>query len=278
MKNNRKLQIITTTSLIFTMTAAMAFKPTLVLADEGMATAGQFTAGEIEEGEGTIAAPEQPADPVVPETPAEPTPAVPTTPAEQPETPVAPTPTPEPEAPVTPVNPSHPTEETPAPHQGNNEATGFTINYVDENGNHIYDSIHSTETNPEPKEISGYRFKEKVESANEVNFIYSLVKYYSTRWEDADGNVLKPYTIAEEIGPQEEFDGYHFDHKEVDDNGNVLYIFAKDTEAASNNKESSTTKHVEIETGVRGNLLLSFATTIASLLTAGYLLVKKSTK
>ena len=275
MKNNRKFQIITTTSLVFTMTAAMAFKPTFVLADEGMATAGQFTAGEIEEGEGTIAAPEQPADPVVPdETLVEPTPAEPT-PTPEPETPVAPTPTPEPEAPVTPVNPSQPTEETPAPHQGNNEATGFTINYVDENGNHIYDSAHSAETNPEPKEISGYRFKEKVESANEVNFVYSLVKYYSTRWEDVDGNVLKPYTIAEEIGSQGKFDGYHFDHKEADDNGNVLYVFAKDTEAASNNKA---TKHAEIETGVQGNLLLSFVTTIASLLTAGYLLVKKSAK
>lgn len=45
MKNNRKLQIITTTSLIFTMTAAMVLKPTFVLADEGVATAGQFTAG-----------------------------------------------------------------------------------------------------------------------------------------------------------------------------------------------------------------------------------------
>lgn len=268
MKNNRKLQIITTTSLIFTMTAAMALKPTLVLADEGMATAGQFTAGEVEEGEGTIAAPEQPTDPVVPEE----TPAVPATPTEQTETPVAPTPTPEPEAPVTPANQSQPTEETPAPHQGNNEAAGFTINYVDENGNHIYDSIHSTEANPEPKEISGYKFKEKVESANEVNFVYSLVKYYSTRWEDVDGNVLKPYTIAEEIGSQGEFDGYHFDHKEVDDNGNVLYVFAKNTE------EKVATKHTEIETGVRGNLVLSFATTIASLLTAGYLLVKNSKK
>ena len=124
MKNNKKLQIVTTTSLIFTMTAAMALKPILVLADEGMATAGQFTAGEVEEGEGTIAAPEQPADPVVPETPAEPTPAVPTptpvpdtpvapTPTPVPDTPVAPTPTPEPEAPVTPANPSQPTEETP---------------------------------------------------------------------------------------------------------------------------------------------------------------------
>lgn len=274
MKDNKKLQIITTTSLILTMTAAMALKPTLVLADEGMATAGQFAAGEIEEGEGTIAAPEQPADPVVPETPAEPTPVVPT-PTPAPDTPVAPTPTPEPETPVTPVNPSHPTEETPAPNQGNNETTGFTINYVDENGNHIYDSVHSTETNPEPKEVSGYRFKEKVESANEVNFVYSLVKYYSTRWEDADGNVLKPYAIAEEIGPQGEFDGYHFDRKEVDDNGNVLYVFTKDTEAASNNKA---TKHAEIETGVRGNLVLSFVTTIASLLTAGYLLVKNSKK
>lgn len=271
MKDNKKLQIIKTTSLIFTMTA-MALKPTFVLADEGMATAGQFTAGEIEEGEGTIAAPEQPAEPVAPETPAEPTPAVPT-PTPEPETPVAPTP--EPEAPVTPANPSHSTEETPAPHQGNNEATGFTINYVDENGNHIYDSIHSTETNPEPKEISGYRFKEKVESANEINFVYSLVKYYSTRWEDTDGNVLQPYTIAEEIGPQGEFDGYRFDHKEADNNGNVLYVFAKNTEAASNNKA---TKHAEIETGVRGNLLLAFVTTIASLLTAGYLLVKKSKK
>lgn len=274
MKNNKKLQVITTTSLIFTMTAAMALKPTLVLADEGMATAGQFTAGEIEEGEGTIAASEQPADPVVPETPAEPTPAVPT-PTPEPETPVAPTPTPESEAPVTPANPAQPTEETPAPNQGNNETTGFTINYVDENGNHIYDSIHSTETNPEPKEISGYRFKEKVESANEVNFVYSIVKYYSTRWEDVDGNVLQPYTIAEEIGPQGEFDGYHFDRKEVDDNGNVLYVFAKNTEVASNNKA---TKHAEIETGVRGNLVLSFVTTIASLLTAGYLLVKNSKK
>lgn len=274
MKDNRKLQIITTTSLIFTMTATMALKPTLVLADEGMATAGQFTAGEIEEGEGTIAAPEQPAEPVAPETPIEPTPAVPT-PTPEPETPVAPTPTPEPEAPVTPVNPSQPTEEIPAPHQGNNEATGFTINYVDENGNHIYDSAHSTETNPEPKEISGYKFKEKVESSNEVNFVYSLVKYYSTRWEDTDGNVLKPYTIAEEIGSQGEFDGYHLDHKEADDNGNVLYVFAKDTEAASNNKA---TKHTEIETGVRGNMALSFITTIASLLTAGYLLVKNSKK
>lgn len=275
MKDNKKLQIITTTSLIFTMTAAMALKPTLVLADEGVATAGQFTAGEIEEGEGFVAAPEQPAEPVAPETPAEPTPAVPTPTPEQPETPVAPTPTPEPEAPVTPVNPSQPTEETPALHQGNNEATGFTINYVDENGNHIYDSIHSTETNPEPKEISGYRFKEKVESANEINFVYSLVKYYSTRWEDVDGNVLQPYTIAEEIGLQGEFDGYRFDHKDVDDNGNVLYVFVKDAEAASNNKA---TKHVEIETRVRGNLALSFVTTIASLLTAGYLLVKKSKK
>ncbi len=265
MKNNRKLQIITTTSLIFTMTAAMALKPTLVLADEGMATVGQFTAGEIEEGEGTIAAPEQPTDPVAPEeTPAEPTPV--------PDTPVAPTPTPEPEAPVTPANPSKPTEETPAPHQGSSEASGFTINYVDENGNHIYDSIHSTETTPEPKEISGYRFKEKNESANEVNFVYSLVKYYSTRWEDTDGNVLKPYTIAEEIRPQGEFDGYHFDRKEVDDNGNVLYIFAKNAE------EEVATKHTEIETGVRGNLVLSFVTTIASLLTAGYLLVKNSKK
>lgn len=273
MKNNRKLQVITTTSLVFTMTAAMAFKPTFVLADEGMATAGQFTAGEVEEGEGTIAAPEQPTDPVTPEEiPAEPTPVAPTTPAEQSETPVAPTPTPEPAAPVTPVNPSHPTEEMPAPHQGNSETAGFTINYVDENGNHIYDSVHSTETNPEPKEVSGYRFKEKVESANEINFVYSLVKYYSTRWEDVDGNVLQPYTIAEEIGSQGEFDGYHFDHKDVDDNGNALYVFAKNTE------EKVATKHAEIETGVRGNLLLSFVTTITSLLTAGYLLVKKSTK
>lgn len=274
MKNNRKLQVITTTSLVFTMTAAMALKPTLVLADEGMATAGQFTAGEIEEGEGSIAAPEQPAEPVAPETPAEPTPAVPT-PTPVPDTPVAPTPTPGPSAPVTPVNPSQPTEETPAPHQGNNEATGFTINYVDENGNHIYDSIHSTEANTDPKEISGYRFKEKIESANEVNFVYSLVKYYSTRWEDVDGNVLQPYTIAEEIGLQGEFDGYHFNHKDVDDNGNVLYVFARDTEAASNNKE---TKHAEIETGVRGNLALSFVTTVVSLVMAGYLLVKKTTK
>ena len=119
MKNNRKPQIITTTSLIFMMTAAMALKPTFVLADEGMATAGQFTAGEIEEGEGTIAAPEQPAEPVAPETPAEPTPAVPT-PTPVPDTPVAPTPTPEPEAPVTPTNPMDPTTPekpviTPAP-------------------------------------------------------------------------------------------------------------------------------------------------------------------
>ena len=120
MKDNKKLQIITTTSLIFTMTAAMALKPTLVLADEGMATAGQFTAGEVEEGEGTIAAPEQPVDPVAPEEiPAEPTPAVPT-PTPEPETPVAPTPTPEPEAPMTPENPmDHTTPEkpviTPAP-------------------------------------------------------------------------------------------------------------------------------------------------------------------
>lgn len=269
MKNNKKFKIITTTSLIFAMTATMARKPTLVFANEGMATAGQFTAGEIEEGEGTIVAPEQPTNPVVPETPAEPTPAVPTTPTE-PETPVAPTPTPEPEAPVTPANPSQPTDEPPAPHQGDNETAGFTINYVDESGNHIFDSVHSTEANPEPKEIFGYRFKEKVESANEVNFIYSTVKYHSTRWEDTDSNVLQPYTIAEQIGPQGEFDGYHFDHKEVDDNGNVLYIFAKNAE------EKTATKHVEIETGVRGNLLLSFATTIASLLAAGYLLVKKS--
>lgn len=269
MKNNKKLQIITTTSLIFTMTATIALKPTSVLADEGMATAGQFTAGEIKEGEGTIMAPEQPADPVVPETPSEPTPAVPTTPTE-PETPVAPTPTPEPEDPATPANPSQPIDETPAPHQRDNEATGFVINYVDESGNHIYDSIHSTETNPEPKEIFGYRFKEKVESANEVNFVYSIVKYYSTRWEDINGNVLQPYTIAEQIAPQGEFNGYHFDHKEVDDDGNVLYIFAKNAE------RKAATKHVEIETGIRGNLLLSFVTTIASLLTAGYLLVKKS--
>lgn len=121
MKDNKKLQIIKTTSLIFTMATAMAFKPTFVLADEGVATAGQFTAGEIEEGEGTIAAPEQPAEPVAPETPAEPTPAVPT-PTPEPETPVAPTPTPtpEPETPVTPVNPMDPTTPekpviTPAP-------------------------------------------------------------------------------------------------------------------------------------------------------------------
>lgn len=268
MKNNKKLQIITTTSLIFTMTATMAQKPTLVFADEGMATAGQFTAGEIEEGEGTITAPEQPADPVVPETPAEPTPAVPTTPTE-PKTPVAPIPTPEPEVPATPANPSQPTEETLAPHQGDNETAGFTINYVDESGNHIYDSIHSTEANPEPKEIFGYRLKEKAESANEINFVYSIVKYHSTRWEDVDGNVLQPYTIAEQIAPQGEFDGYRFDYKEVDDNGNVLYIFAKNVE------EKTATKHVEIETGVRGNLLLSFVTTIASLSAAGYLLVKK---
>lgn len=269
MKNNKKLKIIATTSLIFTMTATMAQKPTLVFADEGVATAGQFTAGEIEEGEGTIAAPEQPADPVVPETPADPTPAVPTTPTE-PEAPVAPNPTPEPEAPVTPANPSQPAGETPAPHQTDNEATGFIINYVDESGNHIFDSVRSTEANPEPKEIFGYRFKEKVESANEVNFVYSIVKYYSTRWEDTDGNVLQPYTIAEQIGPQGEFDGYHFDHKEVDDNGNVLYVFAKNVE------KKTDTKHVGIETGVKGNLLLSFVTTIASLLAAGYLLVKKS--
>lgn len=271
MKNNKKLQIITTASLIFTMTAVMASKPIFVLADEGMATAGQFTAGEIEEGEGTIAAPEQPADPVIPETPAEPTPAVPNIPTE-PETPVAPTPTPEPETPAAPVNPSHPTEETSVPHQGDNETTGFTINYIDESGNHIYDSIHSTETNPEPKEIFGFRFKEKVESANEVNFIYSTVKYHSTRWEDTDGNMLQQYTIAEQIGPQGEFEGYHFNHKEIDDNGNVLYVFAKDTE------EKVATKRAEIETGLRSNLLLAFATTIASLLTAGYLLAKKSTK
>lgn len=270
MKNNKKFKIITTTSLIFTITATMARKPTLVFADEGMATAGEFTPGEIEEGEGTLVTPEQPADPVVPETPSEPTPAVPTTPTE-PETPVTPTPTPEPEVPATPVNPSQPTGETPAPHQGDSETTGFTINYVDEGGNHIYDSVHSTETNPEPKEIFGYRFKEKIESANEVNFVYSIVKYYSTRWEDTDGNVLQPYTIAEQIGPQGEFDGYHFDHKEVDDDGNVLYIFAKNTD-----ENISTKKRVEIETGVRGNLLLSFATTITSLLAAGYLLVKKS--
>lgn len=270
MKNNKKLKIITTTSLIFTMTATIASKPTLVFADEGMATAGEFTPGEIEEGEGTIAAPEQPADPVVPETPADPTPAVPTTPTE-PETPVTPTPTPEPEAPVTPVNPSQPTGETPAPHQADNETTGFVINYVDEDGNHIFDSVRSTEINLEPKEIFGYRFKEKVESANEVNFVYSIVKYHSTRWEDTDGNVLQPYTIAEQIEPQGEFDGYNFDHKEVDDNGNVLYVFAKNAD-----ESVSTKKHVEIETGVRGNLLLSFATTIASLLAAGYLLVKKS--
>lgn len=225
MKNNKKLQIITTTSLIFAMTATIALKPTLVFADEGMATAGQFTAGEIEEGEGTIAAPEQPSDPVVPETPAEPTPAAPTTPAvpttpTEPETPVAPTPTPEPEAPVTPANPVD--EATPTP-----------------------------------------------ESEKPVD----IVKYHSTRWEDVDGNVLQPYTIAEQIAPQGELDGYHFDHKEVDDNGNVLYVFAKDTD-----ENVSTKKHVEIETGVRGNLLLSFVTTIASLLAAGYLLVKKSTK
>ena len=157
MKNSKKLQIITTTSLIFTMTATMAIKPTLVFADEGFATAGQFTAGEIEEGEGTIAAPEQPADPIAPETPSEPTPAVPTTPTES-ETPVTPTPTPEPETPVTPINPSQPTGETPAPNQGSSETTGFTINYVDESGNHIYDSVHSTDANPETKEIFGYRF------------------------------------------------------------------------------------------------------------------------
>ena len=120
MKNNKKLQIVTTTSLVFTITAAMALKPTLVLADEGMATAGQFTAGEIEEGEGFIAAPEQPTDPVAPEEiPAEPTPVAPT-PTPVPDTPVAPTPTPEPEAPVTPVNPMDPTTPekpviTPAP-------------------------------------------------------------------------------------------------------------------------------------------------------------------
>ena len=269
MKNSKKLQIITTTSLILTVTATMALKPTLVLADEGMATAGQFTAGEIEEGEGTLVTPEQPADTVVPETPTEPTPAVPTTPME-PETPAAPTPTPEPEAPVTPANPSQPTGEGAAPHQGDNDTTGFTINYVDESGNYIYDSVHSTDANPEPKEIFGYRFKEKVESANEVSFVYSIVKYYSTRWEDVDGNMLQQYTIAEQIGQQGEFDGYHFDHKEVDDNGNVLYIFAKNAD------EKAATKHVEIETGVRGNLLLAFATTIASLFTAGYLLVKKS--
>ena len=72
-----------------------------------------------------------------------------------------------------------------------------------------------------------------------------------------------------------EFDGYHFDHKDVDDNNNVLYVFAKDAEAASNSKA---TKHAEIETGVRGNLVLSFVTTVVSLVMAGYLLVKKSTK
>ena len=237
MKNNRKLQVITTTSLVFTMTAAMALKPTLVLADEGMATAGQFTAGEIEEGEGTIAAPEQPADPVAPEEiPAEPTPAVPT-PTPEPETPVAPTPTPEPETPVTPSEPT-PTPEPAAP--------VTPANPVDQ----------ATPT-PEPEKP------------------VDLVKYHSTRWEDVDGNMLQPYTITEEIGPQGEFDGYHFDHKDVDDNGNVLYVFTKDVEVASNNKA---TKHTEIDTGVRGNLLLSFVTTIASLLTAGYLLVKNSKK
>lgn len=235
MKNSKKLQIITTTSLILTVTATMALKPTLVFADEGMATAGQFTAGEIEEGEGTIAAPEQPADPMVPETPAEPTPAVPTTPTE-PETPVAPTPTPEPEAPVTPAEPTPtPTPEPAAPVTPANPVDQATLT-------------------PEPEKP------------------VDLVKYHSTRWEDVDGNMLQQYTIAEQIGPQGEFDGYHFDHKEVDDNGNVLYVFAKNAE------EKAATKHVEIETGVRGNLLLAFATTIASLLTAGYLLVKKSTK
>lgn len=272
MKNNKRLQIITTTSLIFTMTATMARKPTLVYADEGMATAGEFTPGEIEEGEGDLVTPEQPANPVVPETPADPTPAVPTTPTE-PETPVAPTPTPEPEQPITPANPSQPTGEGAAPHQGDNETTGFVINYVDESGNHIYDSIRLTEANPEPKEIFGYRFKEKVESANEVSFVYSIVKYHSTRWEDTDGNVLQPYTIAEQIGPQGEFDGYHFDHKEVDNDGNVLYVFTKNAD-----ENVSVKKHVEIETGIKGNLLLSFAMTIASLLAAGYLLVKKSTR
>lgn len=233
MKNNRKLQIITTTSLIFTMIATMALKPTFVLADEGVATAGQFTAGEIEEGEGFIAAPEQPTDPVVPETPAEPTPAVPT-PTPEPETPVAPTPTPEPEAPVTPSEP------TPTPEP----ATPVTpANPVDQ-------AIPT----PEPEKP------------------VDLVKYHSTRWEDVDGNMLQPYTIAEQIGSQGEFDGYRFDHKEVDENGNVLYVFAKNAE------EEVATKHTEIETGVRGNLVLSFVTTVVSLVMAGYLLVKKSTK
>ena len=234
MKNSKKLQIITTTSLIFTMTATMAIKPTLVFADEGFATAGQFTAGEIEEGEGTIAAPEQPADPVVPETPTEPTPAVPTTPME-PETPAAPTPpTPAPDAPVTPAEPTPPPESA---------APVTPANPVDQ----------ATPT-PEPEKP------------------VDLVKYHSIRWEDVDGNVLQPYTIADQSAPHGEFEGYHIDHKEVDDNGNILYVFAKNAE------EKATTKHVEIETGVRGNLLLAFATTIASLLTAGYLLVKKSTK
>ena len=233
MKNSKKLQIITTTSLILTVTATMALKPTLVLADEGMATAGQFTAGEIEEGEGTIAAPEQPADPVVPETSAEPTPAVPTTPTES-ETPVAPTPTPEPEVPVTPSEPT-PTPEPAAPVTPANPADQET-------------------PTPEPEKP------------------VDLVKYYSTRWEDIDGNMLQQYTIAEQIGPQGEFEGYHFNHKEVDENGNVLYVFAKNAD------EKAATKHVEIETGMRSNLLLAFVTTIASLLTAGYLLVKKSKK
>ena len=233
MKDNKKLKTITTTSLILTMTTIMALKPTLVFADEGMATAGEFTVGEIEEGEGTIIATEQPANPVIPETPTEPTPAVPTTPTES-ETPVAPTPTPEPEVPVTPSEPT-PTPEPAAPVTPANPADQET-------------------PTPEPEKP--------------VN----LVKYYSTRWEDIDGNMLQQYTIAEQIGPQGEFDGYHFVRKEVDSNGNVLYIFAKNTE------EKAATKHVEIETGVRGNLLLAFVTTIASLFTAGYLLVKKSTK
>lgn len=105
-----------------------------------------------------------------------------------------------------------------------------TTKWVDEDGKELKPSVTDVKASEQGPDIEGYRFvRSNTDEAGNVTFTYKKVAHIVTRWVDQLGNALKDSVAGETAAEQGEIDKYAFDRKEVDEEGNVTYIFKQYT-------------------------------------------------
>ena len=105
-----------------------------------------------------------------------------------------------------------------------------TTKWIDEDGKELKPSVTDVKASEQGPDIEGYKFvRSNTDESGNVTFVYKKVARIVTRWVDQVGNALKDSVAGETAAEQGEIDKYAFDKKEVDENGNVTYVFKQYT-------------------------------------------------